>query len=1700
METSMTEKQTISTSPMKQSVSMTSLMPPPTSTERDRDVSDSSIAAKVRIERPYNSLKKERNSEKDLWRNSWGSNQSFVGKDDFWLALQSNYNYIMDTNLIDSCREARGELERNYSTETSQTDQKKINGGKQSDDYIVDLKRLRLWLREMEKQLAQFPTISDAIKMKDFELERLQKKNEELYRIIGKHAKLIGACTRSLSRQREHCSETPTSFILQNNTDNFKSELEQKQQQQQLPHDDDNCFSSLETHITRRSHSSNNSNNECNLKALERRYHSLYLKSFEISVLLENLLKNDDLQNSASQSSSSEVDEGPAAKLARFTNDLIAENHQRRSINPNQSKRKFYELTDEQASDDDDDCRFPSYFDDTVINVQTNGFDADSEGSDSELMPKMNNNIEEQATNTSTDNNGNPLNVSNNTEEMTQNTETDLYGSKSASLPPMPSKQMAGVKRQRKVDATKFNRSNRESKNCGTFYFKHSDTEPETGSHKNNGNDWSSQATSELCSEEEWEYSKGSDVNGNHSNDNEDTIDNENLANLSIQVNVNDTIIDTVDSPFAKREQYENEKFDQQMQSTPVSVVVKSSIEKRLYKEIPKAYSKESIQQLVMGAENLVRDELLKTPVRSRRQSADAQVSARKTVHSLNSSKYKRVEHWLQNQSQPKQTLTVPTLNTDGEASCEYTTESDARDSDGSEELADSVATTCLQATGNKSQCTSTEVITTSVDLLKDSPESCQTNKVVPRTNRRNSERPVSVSCISQLTKQTPTNCLSDDANNQGLANHSISESALHTLNIGSQSSLRMKSSDSKNSLKKRRMRLKKKQRSESGSNASEASGGNRRGSYSSLMKSESFSGHLVIKETQTVTVESVAIETENEDEITLPKPNFQVGACTTNMFNSTHLGNLAPLAFYNLKGNTNTRELSFTGTEDNSNVSEQIDQVWDDYQEKYLSEAYSEGRDSDAARKLLEFGDDYRNFIDSQSDCCSSLSAANNLDSMSPPRGRKPIGSGQIPNKPISKSPSDEDNAMRKRRAFEIEWRRRTHGENHRKPFTEERRKLSNGTDTMQSRTSHKSQKTPKANISRKLEMEFSKAFFGNERRRMKSNESKEILSSSSSAASSDAEDETHIDIVLNQSRRDLENTQALKIRRHLLHSEDYTEIIATCSENMRCLKTVLHSPGGSLLSNRRHELIRELLSSWESLLHWSENESFVKQSQEEMATLVDKLNKIGTSQSTLDTESAIQFAIQEAKDEKAQLHTYRSSMLRLNASVHSWLTRHEKRKQIEMAANKTAVTTTSIDSGNADENGNSAEDSTLESSTITIKEVSSSNAVGTSIDADDCTFNEELHKQLKNEVGNMYKVWDEADERVKNRLESVTTSLIAWKQFENGINEFKEVLGKDTGALKRLTGALEMGTDVISNNLAYDVKEVAKRLSEKMDNQNNIATATSQQNTTSQPKLSHIGAMAFNLPSNGSLSDSGISDGGCSSDYGLSERERRLGALRRLAKQLEQALVPGSEALNSINQRMEMAEAELRSLQETCRELIIRTAVSQPNRLATASQTTGSTSHLDAIVSNASAANIINQQPINFQIPIINVKAKTTKRTTPNKRKQRRRTNSSGTNGISLMATPKMPLAVSNQYDMMTTASEPDPDDPKDDTIVEDADEKGTWSWRVAKYAVPVQLALIALFCAACFMEPHCCDGANNFAWSLSPHLRYVRGPPPI
>lgn len=100
--------------------------------------------------------------------------------------------------------------------------------------------------------------------------------------------------------------------------------------------------------------------------------------------------------------------------------------------------------------------------------------------------------------------------------------------------------------------------------------------------------------------------------------------------------------------------------------------------------------------------------------------------------------------------------------------------------------------------------------------------------------------------------------------------------------------------------------------------------------------------------------------------------------------------------------------------------------------------------------------------------------------------------------------------------------------------------------------------------------------------------------------------------------------------------------------------------------------------------------------------------------------------------------------------------------------------------------------------------------------------------------------------------------------------------------------------------------------------------------------------------LSTEGSFSDSGISDSG--SEHELSEREKRLAQLKRLAKRLESILAPSSQALSNMFkvstslircgqkrfvmlkqkkmyfQRIEEAENELRELQQTCKDIILR------------------------------------------------------------------------------------------------------------------------------------------------------------------------------
>lgn len=376
---------------------------------------------------------------------------------------------------------------------------------------------------------------------------------------------------------------------------------------------------------------------------------------------------------------------------------------------------------------------------------------------------------------------------------------------------------------------------------------------------------------------------------------------------------------------------------------------------------------------------------------------------------------------------------------TDCEASCEYTSEESGRESDTSEEITDSVAT-CLQGA---------EQLQTSTEGLGSGIESVATHKVTLRTKstpRRHSDRPWSVSCLSQLTRNSRQSLLDakiGEASNS-LANFSISESALHNLspqkykNTSESDSKNCSSSrnaqstvnsvGSKNSLRRRRAKLRNKsyssnKRSESGSEIPSTDVS--RNILRSMTKSESFSMGTSLMEDLSDAISMMTIvkdnqvvpqaqKPESDDEQKMMKPDFKIGSLTNVYANpSASLGSLAALANYNRE--SNEQDTNETGTENMSSFSEQM---WDNYMEKYNSEAYSEDRDVDGARRLLEFGDDYRNFIDSQSDCCSSLSAAN-IDSLSPPRHRKNLNSAA---QNLSFSSNDNSmKVMRQRRIQEL-------------------------------------------------------------------------------------------------------------------------------------------------------------------------------------------------------------------------------------------------------------------------------------------------------------------------------------------------------------------------------------------------------------------------------------------------------------------------------------------------------------------------------------------------------------------------------------------------------------------------------------------------------------------------------------------------------
>ncbi|XP_060851146.1 uncharacterized protein LOC132929656 isoform X2 [Rhopalosiphum padi] len=123
--------------------------------------------------------------------------------------------------------------------------------------------------------------------------------------------------------------------------------------------------------------------------------------------------------------------------------------------------------------------------------------------------------------------------------------------------------------------------------------------------------------------------------------------------------------------------------------------------------------------------------------------------------------------------------------------------------------------------------------------------------------------------------------------------------------------------------------------------------------------------------------IDSQRVDSETEEEITKEskRPAVRKRPMKMPVFRLGEFGAVTPRE----KRFPLTAQLPSGTTTDFSSFSEQ---AWDSYQEKYLSEPYSEDPpDPESVRRLLDFGDDYRKCFDSQSDCASSIGRPSFLD-----------------------------------------------------------------------------------------------------------------------------------------------------------------------------------------------------------------------------------------------------------------------------------------------------------------------------------------------------------------------------------------------------------------------------------------------------------------------------------------------------------------------------------------------------------------------------------------------------------------------------------------------------------------------------------------------------------------------------------------------
>jgi hypothetical protein len=306
-----------------------------------------------------------------------------------------------------------------------------------------------------------------------------------LYREINSNSRFVAACVRSLEKE------------------NAKAINDQQQQPKSLDYSEHDSLVSTVTTTSTESKRSEKSN------ALERRYHLLYLRAFEIQCIYEGLLDkrnflvlSEEFQQASTDST--ESDEEPIAKIRKIISHL-----------PNDNKKN------DNCNDDDE---LPSELcNNNNGNNKSNGnrqleFDGDADFEDSEADEEAKD-MECVALKPSID-------CVDSIIVPVKQQKTPLPVKSEQQKIAVTPKSTGAVKRQK--DFSKFNRSNRKSKNCAIFYYKHIDTDNDQVNNEEDGKESEpttiSTETSEEEEEEIWEYSNanGEDIGNNNNNNNED--------------------------------------------------------------------------------------------------------------------------------------------------------------------------------------------------------------------------------------------------------------------------------------------------------------------------------------------------------------------------------------------------------------------------------------------------------------------------------------------------------------------------------------------------------------------------------------------------------------------------------------------------------------------------------------------------------------------------------------------------------------------------------------------------------------------------------------------------------------------------------------------------------------------------------------------------------------------------------------------------------------------------------------------------------------------------------------------------------------------------------------------------------------------------------------------------------------------------